>query len=99
MFDPFDGSSIQSAYGGTRFTGGQGEEQDAMADFADSYMQGRMGIQAAERSADLRVKAAKRAAAYREEQARKARKAAEPSTFQKILGGVSTVAKVALPFL
>jgi hypothetical protein len=85
MFDPFDSSSIQSAYDGTRFTGGQGEEQDAMADFADSYMQGRMGIQAAERSAALRAKAAERAHQYRKQQQ-------QMSTGQKVASGIGTAA-------
>jgi acyl dehydratase len=103
MFDPFDSSSIQSAYGGTRFTGGQGEEQDAMADFADSYMQGAMGIEAATRSGKLRAKAAKRAARYRKEQAQvqmdfqremaqDARRAARPSSGQRIASGIGTAA-------
>jgi hypothetical protein len=88
MFDPFDSSSIQSAYGGTRFTGGQGEEQDAMADFADSYMQGRMGIQAAARSGKLRIDAAKRALQYRKQQQK-------PSTGQKIASGIGVAASAA----
>jgi len=105
MLDPFDNSAIQSAHSGTRFTGGQGEEQSAMADFADSYLQGAMGLESAKRSGKLRVKAAKRASRYREKQAqvqmdfqrqmaRDARRAAQPSTGQRIASGIGTAASV-----
>jgi acyl dehydratase len=103
MFDPFDSGAMQVAHGGTRFTGGQGEEQDAMGGLADSYLQGAMGIKAAERSGKLRVKAAKRASKYREKQAqvqmdfqrqmaRDARRAARPSSGQRIASGIGTAA-------
>jgi hypothetical protein len=68
MFNPLDSSSVQSAYGGTRFSGGRKEEQDAMADFGDSYLMGGMGVRAAGDAAKNRVEAARRAHEYRKKQ-------------------------------
>jgi hypothetical protein len=103
MLDPFDQSSLSGIYAGSRFSDGQAGERDAMADFADSALMGAMGIEAAERSAEmdrryakrsggLRVKAAKRASRYRDQQVAAQRRAAEPSTGQKIASGIGTAA-------
>jgi hypothetical protein len=82
MFNPLDSSSVQSAYGGTRFSGGQKEEQDAMA---DRFLMGAMGVRAAEGAARARVKAAERAHQYRQRQSKM-------STGQKVASGIGTAA-------
>jgi hypothetical protein len=85
MFNPLDSSSVQSAYGGTRFSGGQKEEQDAMADLGDNFLMGAMGVRAAEGAARARVKAAERAHQYRQRQSKM-------STGQKVASGIGTAA-------
>ena len=105
MLDPFDQSSLQGIYSNTRFSGERGEESDAAARLADGLLAGSASVAAAGRSAERsveaarftaksRLKAAKRAAAYREEEQRRARQASEPSTGEKIASGIGTAASV-----
>jgi hypothetical protein len=68
MFNPLDSSSVQSAYGGTRFSGGQKEEQDAMGRLGQSLYDGLADVDAAQSAADHRLRAAKLAHEYRKKQ-------------------------------
>lgn len=85
MFNPLDSSYVQSAYDGTRFSGGQKEEQDAMEDFGDSFLMGAMGVRAVKSAGRARVKAAERAHQYRQQQQKM-------STGQKVASGIGTAA-------
>jgi hypothetical protein len=95
MFDPFDGGT-QEAFKGNRFSSGQAEGQASAYEMLDAGLSYGAQATAAKRAARYRKKQLKEDRNFQMEmmdrQARLARRAARPSSGQRVASGIGTAA-------